>query len=85
VVFASWLFYAMGAFGVFILRKKMPDTHRPFKAWGYPYAPAFFVLFAIVFLMNSVIADTQNAMMGLILIASGLPFYFFWKLRQKKN
>lgn len=85
VIFASWLFYAMGAFGVFVLRKKMPDEHRPFKAWGYPYAPAFFVLFAIVFLMNSVIADTQNAMMGLILIASGLPFYFFWKLRQKKN
>lgn len=85
VIFASWLFYAMGAFGVFILRKKMPDEHRPFKAWGYPYAPAFFVLFAIVFLLNSVIADTQNAMMGLILIASGLPFYFFWKLRQKKN
>ena len=85
VIFASWLFYAMGAFGVFILRKKMPDEHRPYKAWGYPYAPAIFVLFAIVFLLNSIIADTENAMMGVVLIAAGLPFYFFWKWREKKS
>jgi len=85
VIFASWLFYAMGAFGGFILRKKMPDEHRPYKAWGYPYAPAIFVLFAVVFLLNSIIADTENAMMGVILIAAGLPFYFFWKIKEKKN
>lgn len=85
VIFASWLFYAMGAFGVFVLRKKMPNEHRPYKAWGYPYAPAVFVIFAIVFLLNSIIADTQNAMMGIVLIAAGLPFYFFWKWKEKRN
>ena len=29
LIFVSWIFYAMGAYGVFILRKKMPDVHRP--------------------------------------------------------
>ena len=85
VIFASWLFYMLGAFGVFVLRKKMPNEHRPYKVWGYPYTPAIFVVFAFFFLMNSIIADTQNAMMGLVLIAAGLPFYFFWKWREKKN
>lgn len=85
VIFASWLFYMLGAFGVFVLRKKMPDVARPYKVWGYPYTPAIFVIFAFLFLVNSIISDTQNAMMGLILVASGLPFYFFWKYRQNKN
>ncbi|MDP2039526.1 MAG: amino acid permease, partial [Ignavibacteria bacterium] len=84
VIFASWLFYMLGAFGVFVLRKKMPDVPRPYKVWGYPYTPAIFVIFAFLFLVNSIVSDTQNAMMGLILVASGLPFYFFWKYRKNK-
>lgn len=85
VIFASWLFYMMGAFGVFILRKKMPDVHRPIKVWGYPYTPAIFVIFSFFFLINTIISDTSNAMMGLVLIISGLPFYFFWKYRTKNQ
>lgn len=85
VIFAAWLFYMLGAFGVFILRKKMPDAPRPYKVWGYPYTPAIFVLFAFLFLINSVVSDTENAMMGLILVLSGLPIYFFWKYHDKKN
>jgi APA family basic amino acid/polyamine antiporter len=85
VIFASWLFYMMGAFGVFVLRKKMPDVHRPIKVWGYPYTPAIFVIFSFFFLINTIISDTSNAMMGLVLIISGLPFYFFWKYRSKKK
>jgi basic amino acid/polyamine antiporter, APA family len=83
VIFASWLFYMLGAYGVFVLRKKMPDVPRPYKVWGYPYTPAVFVVFAFLFLVNSVVSDTQNAMMGLILVLSGLPFYFFWKRKNK--
>ncbi len=85
VIFASWLFYMMGAFGVFILRKKMPDKHRPYKVWGYPWTPAIFVIFSFVFLINSLIADTQNSAMGLALILLGLPFYIFWRYKQKNN
>lgn len=84
VIFASWLFYMLGAFGVFVLRKKMSDVPRPYKVWGYPYTPAIFVVFAFLFLVNSIVSDTQNAMMGLILVLSGLPFYFFWKYKKNK-
>lgn len=78
VIFASWLFYGLGAFGVFILRRKMPDTHRPYKVIGYPYLPAIFVIFSILFVGNTIYSDTSNAMMGLILISLGIPFYFYW-------
>jgi basic amino acid/polyamine antiporter, APA family len=83
VMFASWLFYLLGAYGVIVLRKKMPDAPRPYKVWGYPYTPLLFVLAAFLFLVNSIVSDTQNAMMGLILILAGLPFYFYWKHKAK--
>jgi len=79
VIFASWLFYMLGAFGVFVLRKKMPDAKRPYKVWGYPYTPAIFVIFSFLFLINSIVSDTQNAAMGLILISLGLPVYVYSK------
>jgi len=75
----------LGAFGVFVLRKKMPDHPRPYKVWGYPFTPAIFVLFAFLFLVNSVVSDTQNSMMGLILVLAGVPFYLFWKYVDKKQ
>ncbi|PKL82753.1 MAG: amino acid permease [Ignavibacteriae bacterium HGW-Ignavibacteriae-3] len=85
VIFAAWLFYMLGAFGIFVLRKKMPDAERPYKVWGYPYTPAIFVVFSFLFLVNSIISDTSNAMMGLILIAAGLPMYLFWKYRNRNS
>lgn len=85
VIFAAWLFYMLGAAGIFVLRKKMKDTPRPFKMKGYPVLPALFVIFSFLFLLNTIISDTQNAMMGVILVISGLPVYFYRKYFDKKN
>lgn len=75
----------LGAYGVIILRKKMPNVNRPFKVWGYPYLPLIFVAFSFLFLINSVVSDSEDAAMGLILIISGLPFYFYWKYLAKNK
>ena len=85
VIFATWFFYMLTALGVIVLRKKMPDAPRPYKVVGYPYTIWFFVIFSFVFLMNSLISDTENAAMGAILIMTGLPFYFFWKYFKKNQ
>ncbi|MHC1737204.1 MAG: APC family permease [Ignavibacteriaceae bacterium] len=83
VVFAAWLFYMLGAFGVIILRKKFPERERKYKVWGYPYTPIAFVIFSFLFLLNTVISDTNNAMMGFFLILIGLPIYFYRKYLNK--
>ncbi len=77
VIFAAWLFYMLGAYGVIILRKKMPDAKRPYKVWGYPFTPIIFVIFSFMFLVNTLISDLQNAAMGALLILLGLPLYFW--------
>lgn len=85
VIFATWLFYMLGAVGVIVLRKKMPDTPRPYKVWGYPYVPVIFIVFSCLFLINSLISDSEDAAMGLILILLGLPFYVYWKFFASKK
>ncbi|MBK7629499.1 MAG: hypothetical protein IPJ23_02030 [Ignavibacteriales bacterium] len=63
----------------------MPDVHRPYKVWGYPYTPMIFVIFSFLFLLNTLISDYENAAMGSLLILLGLPLYFWRIAKNKKN
>ena len=83
VVFGSWGFYALTALSVIILRRMMPDAPRPYKAWGYPYATLLFVAVTGWFLYNTLIKDTRNAVIGIVLLLISLPFYFFRKRKPK--
>lgn len=84
MIFGSFIFYGATALGVFILRIKMPDTPRPYKAWGYPVVPAIFVLFCVALLVITFMSKPREATMGLVLITTGIPFYFYWN-REVKN
>jgi basic amino acid/polyamine antiporter, APA family len=78
LIFASFIFYGAGAFGVFVLRKKMKDSHRPYKVMGYPYVPLIFVLFCVTLVGVTIINNPRDAGIGLALVLSGIPFYIFW-------
>ncbi|MEO6695946.1 MAG: amino acid permease [Ignavibacteria bacterium] len=78
LIFASFIFYGAGAFGVFILRRKMKDTPRPYRAIGYPILPLIFVLFCITLVVVTIIQNPRDAGIGLALVLSGIPFYLFW-------
>ncbi|MES1216923.1 MAG: amino acid permease [Bacteroidota bacterium] len=83
VVFVIFFFYGATALGVFILRKKMPDAPRPYKVWGYPAVPAIIVLFSAVLFINTIIARPREAGIGLVLMLTGVPMYFWFKSRMK--
>jgi APA family basic amino acid/polyamine antiporter len=85
VVFGSWGFYALTALSVIALRKKMPNAQRPYKAWGYPYATLVFVGVAGWFLYNTLIKDSRNAIIGIVLLVLSLPFYYYWNRKTKKS
>lgn len=94
LIFISWGFYALGAAGVFVLRRKMPDAERPYRTWGYPVVPIVFIAFAIVFLGYTIVSDVTNyyagaapvinSVWGLILLATGVPMYFLF-LKKKAD
>ncbi|MBX2990492.1 MAG: amino acid permease [Bacteroidetes bacterium] len=82
VVFTSWGFYALSALAVIVLRRKMPDADRPYKAWGYPYATLAFVAVTLWFLWNVAVNETRDAMIGIGLLLISLPLYKYWTRRQ---
>lgn len=89
LIFVSWIFYMLGAAGIFILRKKMPDAHRPYRVFGYPYIPIIFIIFAFFFVVFTIYSDLIgyiegryriiNSLFGLMLLSTGIPFYFIFK------
>lgn len=78
LVFASFIFYGATSLGVFILRHKMPDAPRPYKAWGYPVVPALFIIFCVALVFITLMAKPREALLGLGLMATGIPFYLYW-------
>jgi APA family basic amino acid/polyamine antiporter len=85
IIFAVFIFYGATTFGVFILRRRMPDAHRPYKVWGYPVVPAVFILFCAGLFFNTIITRPREAAIGLILIFAGIPVYFFLKRKYSKT
>lgn len=84
LIFAVYIFYGAMAMGVFILRRRMPDVHRPYKVWGYPVVTAFFVLFCFGLFINTIITHPREALIGLSLILTGIPVYFIFRKKQDK-
>jgi len=76
ISFVVVLFYALTILGIFILRKKMPDAERPYKAFGYPILPGIYILMAITFCGLLIYFKPFYAKWGLIIVLIGIPIYY---------
>ncbi|MGD1155730.1 MAG: amino acid permease [Terriglobia bacterium] len=85
VIFAEFLFYALCTAGVFVLRRRRPDLPRPYRTWGYPLVPALFVILAVCLLVNTFWQQRADSMWGVVLVASGIPAYFLWKIWKRRS
>jgi APA family basic amino acid/polyamine antiporter len=81
VVFAVLLFYVLTIVGIFVLRAKRPDAERPYRAFGYPFVPALYVIAAVAIMLVLLLYQTQTAGTGLIIVLIGLPVYWLWSRR----
>jgi APA family basic amino acid/polyamine antiporter len=81
-IFAFWLFYGMTAGAVFVFRRREPDTPRPYRTWGYPVVPALFVLVTIYLIVFTIYNAWLQSLIGLAIIAAGLPVYWYFARRQ---
>ncbi|MCG6956590.1 MAG: amino acid permease [Gemmatimonadetes bacterium] len=82
VVFVGWIFYALGAAAVIVMRFKRPDVERPFKVPGYPLTPLLFVLAAIALVGNTVVTQPGRAAIGLGVVLLSSPAYWIWARRR---
>ena len=79
VIFAGWIFYALGTTGIFILRRRKPTTERTYHVPGYPFVPITFIIVATWFVVNTLIEQTADSLVGLVLLLLGIPFFLYWK------
>jgi len=90
-VFIVWVINLMVILGIFILRRRMPDAQRPYRIWAYPVMPIVVLLFNLFYLgmtlhndINNYISGkttVMNSVFGLVITATGIPFYFFFRWR----
>jgi len=78
VVFAVLIFYVLTILGLFILRRTRPDVPRPYRAFGYPFVPALYVLAATTILVVLFLYKFATSWPGLVIVLSGVPFYLLW-------
>lgn len=93
--FVTWMAYLLGGIGIFILRKKMPHHPRPYRAWGYPLVPILFIAFAGFYVVSTIWNDINNyskgeaavinSLLGIGIVMSGIPLYWYFKKRKVSN
>jgi APA family basic amino acid/polyamine antiporter len=81
VIFAVLLFYMLTIAGLFVLRRTRPEMERPYRAIGYPWAPALYILAAGFIELMLLIYKPGYTWPGLIIVMLGLPVYFLWRRR----
>ena len=79
VVFVNFMLWIASASTVFVLRKKQPDLDRPYKVWGYPYVPAFFIILSSAIMVNTFFESPTQSFIGIGLTLLGIPAYYYWK------
>ncbi|MGB2717399.1 MAG: amino acid permease [Vicinamibacterales bacterium] len=86
VGFAITLFAGIAVAALFVLRAREPNAPRPFRAWGYPVAPAIFTIASAMIVLNALWTDLVLPIVhnqpwgpsaaGFLVIGAGLPVYY---------
>lgn len=95
VVFGDWIFFGLVVSTLFVYRRRDRraasseggagdgGARSPvYRAWGYPWTPALFVLAAVYVVASSVASNPRNAAIGAALLAAGVPVFLFWRARE---
>lgn len=83
VIIIVLIFYILTIYGIFILRKKMPDLERPYKAFGYPFLPMFYIIVASAISIALLFTKTSTCGWGVLIMLVGIPIYYVSKPKEE--
>jgi basic amino acid/polyamine antiporter, APA family len=66
-----------------VLRRKQPDTPRPYRCTGYPLLPALYVVLGGAWALNAVLEKKKETLWGTAIVLAGVPLYYYWKNKRK--
>jgi basic amino acid/polyamine antiporter, APA family len=76
--FPNYFFLSLGVVALIVLRIREPDLPRPYRVFLYPVTPVLFLGVFAWYLVNSVVFEFRDTMVGIALALSGLPFYYLF-------
>ena len=79
IISAALIFYILTIAGIFRLRFTRPNAERPYRAFGYPFMPAFYLVCSTVILTVLFVYRTATTIPGVIIVLIGVPVYFGFK------
>ncbi len=79
LIFVLWIFFTMGVFGVFILRKKQGTKPGLYKVPLYPITPLIGIIGGGYILVSTVISAPVNSLVGIAITLAGLPLFYYLK------
>ena len=82
VVIIVLVFYILTILGIFILRKKMPNVERPYKAFGYPVLPALYILISSAICLALLYTKPTTCGWGVMIMLIGIPIYYLTKAKE---
>jgi basic amino acid/polyamine antiporter, APA family len=68
---------------VFLLRRREPTLHRPYRALGFPLSTAVVLLGSVLFLAAAVAGDHRSAIIAAALLIASAPAYHFLVRRRR--
>jgi APA family basic amino acid/polyamine antiporter len=71
-----YLFYLATSLAVIVLRRKEPQTGRPYRMWGYPFTTATFCLTCAFLAYSAAVYKPWIALAALGILLAGLPLYW---------
>jgi APA family basic amino acid/polyamine antiporter len=78
IIFSILIFDIMAVAAIFVLRRRVPATAQPYRAWGYPFVPVVYLLGMVWLTLNTLFALPGRSLAGLGLIALGIPVYAYY-------
>ncbi|MDF2677189.1 MAG: amino acid permease [Bacillota bacterium] len=79
LIFVLWIFFTMGVFGIFKLRKNFPLDKSTYKVPLYPITPIIGIVGGIYILFSTVMDTPINSLIGIGITLLGLPVYYYVK------
>lgn len=75
-VFGIILATSADTIALFALRRRQPDRIRPYRAWGYPWLPAIYLVVNLAIGAALAVGSPQESWTVIGLLAAGMVVYF---------
>ena len=83
VTFADWIFFGITAATLFVYRRRDDGLTTGYRAPFHPVSAILFCAACVYVVVGAIASNPWNAVRGALLLAAGLPVYYFWSRRAR--